>query len=81
MAIQPREKVEQKKQLTQRDDFLAVVAFAGAGGLYWAAGEYPSHAEALMPLSYVLGGIGIIIVISALLAKAKKSKDRKRKPR
>lgn len=81
MAIKPREKVEEKKAITQRDDVLAIVAFAAAGGLYWGAGEYPTFEVVLTPLSYVLGGIGIVIILSMLQANARKRADENRKRR
>jgi hypothetical protein len=76
MPIKPREQVKEKKQLTQRDDFLAALAFAASGGLYWMAGEYPDFAVVLSPLSLVLGGIGVGIVLSMLHAASKRKHKR-----
>lgn len=72
MAIQPREEVQAEKPFTHRDHVLAAVAFAAAAGLNWAAGRWPDFAVVFQPLSLVLGGIGIVIILSMLQLKLKK---------
>jgi hypothetical protein len=64
MPIRPRVQEKEKKPLTQRDDFLMVLAFAVAGALRWFAGDHEGDlALALQALSYVVGAIGLIILL------------------
>ena len=83
MAIKPREIVKEKKQFFHRDDVLIVIAFAVAGGMYWAAmsGDYPKLALVLEYLSYVLGGIGVVMILSMLIASSKKRAAQRQRPR
>lgn len=72
MPIKPNVKKKEKKALTQRDDVLMVMAFAGAFAMnYFSVGR----GELTLPmewLSYVLGAIGIVILLSMLISNSKK---------
>lgn len=71
---------EEKKKLMFRDDFLMVLAFAGAGVLHWQAGENPNFAVVLQPLSYVLGVIGLLIFYGIMATrKSRREKEKRRK--
>lgn len=73
MPIRPRVQEKKKKQLTQRDDFLMVLAFAVAGGLRWYSGEQEGDlAIALDTLSLVVGVIGVIILLGIVRDLGKK---------
>jgi hypothetical protein len=76
MPVKPGDQVREKKPLTQRDGFLAILAFAASGALYWGAGRYPDFAVVLAPLSLVLGAIGVVIILSMLQLATKRRRRR-----